>query len=86
MNPPLASGLARFLHHGGIHEAHRFCGFGAELAATIQEAAFHDLDAPVHRVAALDAPIPYSRNLERAVLPQVDGVVDAARRVLGQDR
>ncbi len=69
-----------------IHEAHRFCGFGAELAATIQEAAFNDLDAPVHRVAALDAPIPYSRNLERAVLPQVDDVLAAARRVLGQDR
>lgn len=66
-----------------IHEAHRLCGFGAELAATIQEAAFSDLDAPVHRVAALDAPIPYSRNLERTVLPQVEDVVAAARRVLG---
>jgi pyruvate/2-oxoglutarate/acetoin dehydrogenase E1 component len=69
-----------------VHEAHRFCGFGAELAATIQETAFSDLDAPVLRVAAFDAPIPYSRNLERAVLPQVDDVVAAARRVLGRDR
>ncbi len=69
-----------------VHEAHRTCGFGAELAASIQEAVFDDLDAPVQRVAALDAPIPYSRNLEQAVLPQVDGVVAAARRALAQRR
>lgn len=69
-----------------VHEAHRFCGFGAELAATIQEAVFSELDAPIQRVAALDAPIPYSRNLERAVLPQVESVVTAARRALGQGR
>ena len=62
-----------------VHEAHRFCGFGAELAATIQEKAFHDLDAPVQRVAALDVPIPFSRLLEEAALPQVSGVTAAVR-------
>ncbi|MGB8061876.1 MAG: alpha-ketoacid dehydrogenase subunit beta [Candidatus Sulfotelmatobacter sp.] len=65
-----------------VHEAHRFCGFGAELSAIIQEKAFDDLDAPVERVAALDAPIPFSRPLERTVLPQVDTVVTAARKTL----
>lgn len=67
-----------------VHEAHRVCGFGAELVAAIQEAAFFELEAPIQRVAAQDAPIPYSRNLERAVLPQVEDVVAAARRALDQ--
>lgn len=65
-----------------VHEAHRFCGFGAELAATIQEKGFDELDAPVQRVAALDVPIPFARSLEEAVLPQAEDVVRAIRRVL----
>lgn len=65
-----------------VHEAHRFCGYGAELAATIQEKAFHDLDAPVLRVAALDAPIPFNRSLEKAVLPQVENVIAAVHTSL----
>jgi pyruvate/2-oxoglutarate/acetoin dehydrogenase E1 component len=65
-----------------VHEAHRFCGFGAELAATIQDKAFHDLDAPVERVAALDVPIPFGRLLEEAALPQVSGVIAAVRATL----
>lgn len=65
-----------------IHEAPRFCGFGAELAAAIQEALFYDLDAPVQRVTAQDAPVPYNRILERAVLPQVEAVVTAVRALV----
>ena len=65
-----------------VHEAHRFCGYGAELAATIQEKAFHDLDAPVLRVAALDAPIPFNPSLEKAVLPQVENVIAAVHTSL----
>jgi len=65
-----------------VHEAHRFCGYGAELAATIQERAFHDLDAPILRVAALDVPIPFSRSLEKAVLPQVGNVIAAVHTTL----
>jgi 2-oxoisovalerate dehydrogenase E1 component len=47
-----------------VHEAPRSGGFGAEVAATIAEAAFADLDAPVIRVAALDTPIPADSGLE----------------------
>jgi len=65
-----------------VHEAHRFCGYGAELAATIQETTFHDLDAPVLRVAALDVPIPFNRSLEKAVLPQVENVIAAVHTSL----
>ena len=44
-------------------------GFGGELAAFIADHCFQYLDAPVKRVAALDAPVPYSPPLENAVLP-----------------
>src|SRR5918992_3688879 len=46
-------------------ESHPFAGVGAELAAQIMEHAFDYLDAPVKRVSAADAPMPYARNLER---------------------
>jgi pyruvate dehydrogenase E1 component beta subunit len=65
-----------------VHEAHRFCGFGAELAATIQEKAFHDLKSPVQRIAALDVPIPFNRSLEKTVLPQAGDVVRAVHAIL----
>jgi pyruvate/2-oxoglutarate/acetoin dehydrogenase E1 component len=56
-----------------VHEATRFVGVGAELAATIQELVFDDLDAPIGRVGAEFVPIPYAAPLEGQVLP------DAAR-------
>lgn len=67
-----------------IHEAPRFCGFGAEVAATIEEALFYELDAPVQRVTAQDAPIPYSRPLERAVLPQAETILTRVRSLVGK--
>ena len=63
-------------------EGHRFCGLGAELAAEIQERAFGYLDAPVVRVAARDVPIPTGPEMERAVLPSGQDVIDAAERLL----
>ncbi|HEY3115133.1 MAG TPA: alpha-ketoacid dehydrogenase subunit beta [Chloroflexota bacterium] len=54
-------------------------GFGAELAARIQELAFDDLDAPVARVAGVEVPMPYSFELEKAALPSEAQVVDAVR-------
>jgi pyruvate/2-oxoglutarate/acetoin dehydrogenase E1 component len=65
-----------------LHEATRSCGVGAEVAALIAEEAFEDLDGPVVRVTAPDVPIPFSPPLERAVLPQVDGVREACRELL----
>ena len=51
------------------HEDTMTGGFGGELAALIAEHCFQYLDAPIRRIAALDAPIPYSPPLENAVLP-----------------
>ena len=65
-----------------LHEANRSCGVGAEVSAILAEEAFEDLDGPVVRVTTPDTPIPFSPPLERAVLPQVDGVKEACRELL----
>jgi pyruvate/2-oxoglutarate/acetoin dehydrogenase E1 component len=52
-------------------------GFGAEIAARVQEAAWSDLRGPVQRVAARDGIIPSARGLEDAMLPSASDVVDA---------
>lgn len=54
-------------------------GVGAEVVARVQEAAFDWLDAPVLRVAAAEAPMPYAANLERAAWPSADKVLAALR-------
>ena len=58
-----------------LHEDTRTGGFGAEIAATIAEEAFEQLDGPVRRIAAPDAPVPFSPPLEKAYIPQVADVV-----------
>lgn len=63
------------------HESHRRLGIGAEIAALVQEHAFDYLDAPIERVGAMDVPIPYSQPLESQVLPGVDHIQEAIRRV-----
>jgi 2-oxoisovalerate dehydrogenase E1 component beta subunit len=58
-----------------LHEDTRSGGFGAEIAATIAEEAFEDLDAPLKRITAPDTPVPFSPPLEKAYIPQVEDVV-----------
>jgi 2-oxoisovalerate dehydrogenase E1 component beta subunit len=58
-----------------LHEDTHTGGFGAEIAATIAEEAFEDLDGPVRRLTAPDTPVPFSPPLEKAFIPQVDDVV-----------
>lgn len=65
-----------------VHEATSHAGFGGEIAARIADKAFDALDAPVKRVAALDAPTPFAKTMEEFVLPQVDDVVQAAEAVV----
>jgi 2-oxoisovalerate dehydrogenase E1 component beta subunit len=64
-----------------LHEDTRTGGFGAEIAATIAEEAFEDLDAPVKRMAAPDTPVPFSPQLEKAFIPQVADVVAGLREL-----
>jgi pyruvate/2-oxoglutarate/acetoin dehydrogenase E1 component len=65
-----------------LHEDTHTGGFGAEIAATIAEEAFEDLDAPVKRLTAPDTPVPFSPELEKAFIPQVDDVVASLRALL----
>jgi pyruvate dehydrogenase E1 component beta subunit len=58
-----------------IEENKPFCGVGAQIAATLQEKAFDDLDAPIGRISALDAPAIYSPPLEKKQLPDAARVV-----------
>ncbi len=64
-----------------LHEDTRTGGFGAEIAATIAEEAFEDLDAPVKRIAAPDTPVPFSPPLEKAFIPQVEDVAAGLREL-----
>ncbi len=66
------------------HEAVRFGGFGAEVAAQIQEHAFDHLDAPVGRVAAPFTPIPFTPALENLYLPDATKIADGIRAALAR--
>jgi pyruvate/2-oxoglutarate/acetoin dehydrogenase E1 component len=67
-----------------IDEGWRSVGLSAEIAARIVEGVFYDLDAPVARVCSREVPVPYARHMEEATIPQVAGIVAAARKVLGR--
>ena len=66
------------------HEAVRRMGFGAEVAAVLQEQAFDWLDAPIERVGARFAPLPFSPPMEQFVVPQADDVLAAIRKTVGR--
>jgi 2-oxoisovalerate dehydrogenase E1 component len=63
------------------HEGWKRWGFGAEIAALVQEEAFDWLDAPVARIGMRDVPMPYNDNLERAVIPSQADMQEAIRSV-----
>jgi 2-oxoisovalerate dehydrogenase E1 component beta subunit len=65
-----------------LYEASRTGGIGGEIAALIAEDAFAYLDGPVTRIASLDVPVPTSPLLEKAVLPNVEKVVAAAKKLI----
>ena len=61
-----------------VEENKPFCGVDAQIASLIQEKAFDELDAPIQRLSALDAPAIYSLPLEKLQLPTPDRVVQKA--------
>jgi pyruvate/2-oxoglutarate/acetoin dehydrogenase E1 component len=65
-----------------VHEAVRFCGVGAEIAAQIAQEAFDHLDAPPVRIGAPFTPVPFSPVLEQAWLPNAAKIVDAVTGVV----
>jgi len=66
-----------------IDEGWRSGSISAEVSARIMEGAFYELDAPVARVCSAEVPMPYSKHLEDAALPQVAVIVETARSLVG---
>ena len=65
-----------------VHEDVLTGGFGGEVSAWVAEHCFTDLDAPISRIGATDTHVAYEPTLEKAILPQVEGITAAARRLL----
>ena len=58
------------------------CGFAAEIAALVARDGFDDLDAPVHRLSGVPAPVPYAPVLEAELVPDVPRIGAAIRGLL----
>jgi 2-oxoisovalerate dehydrogenase E1 component len=65
-----------------VHEDNLTAGFGAEIAATLVEEAFFDLDAPIERLTMPDIPSPHSPILLEAALPSVPQIAEAMQRIV----
>lgn len=63
-----------------VEEGHYFCGLGSQVAESIYRDLFDYLDAPIHRIAQSENPMPYAANLEAATLPSVEKIVAAAKQ------
>ena len=61
-----------------VHEDKVTGGIGGEIAARVSQNLFEYLDAPIVRVGSKDTPVPFSRILEKAILPQVEDIYTAA--------
>lgn len=69
-----------------VHEAVRFGGLGAEIAAQIQEAAFDYLDAPVGRIGAPFSPVPFSPALEQHYIPSSASIEVGVREAMFRNK
>jgi 2-oxoisovalerate dehydrogenase E1 component len=65
-----------------VHAATEFCGLGAEIASTINEAMFHKLKAPASRFGAAYAPIAYSKTIETAQIPHAGSIAARVRELV----
>lgn len=65
-----------------VEESLPMYSFGSEIAALLQENMFDYMDAPIKRVAAEDAPLPYSKEIELLALPDAQKVVNAVKEIV----
>ncbi len=61
-----------------VEEGFPFASVGSEIASILIEEAFDYLDAPIKKLASVDAPLPYAANLERLALPKTENIIAAA--------
>jgi pyruvate dehydrogenase E1 component beta subunit len=68
-----------------VHEAPKIGGAGGEIAAMVAEEALEYLDAPIQRIGAPFAPVPFSRPLEKAYVPSEEQIIAGVRKTMGKD-
>ncbi len=74
----------RKTHHAVLVEENKpFCGVDAQISHMIQYKAFDDLDAPIHRVSAIDAPQIYAKPLEDWQIPNEERIITSVLKCLG---
>ena len=76
--PTLRASVTRTRRVVVVDEAWRTGSFAAEIAATLGEQVFYELDAPIARVCGAEVPMPYPKHLEDAALPQPATIAAAA--------
>ena len=81
--PLLRESVARTHRAIVVEEDCRFAGVGAEIAASVGDAAFFELEAPVQRLGGADVPTPYNADLERASIPHSHDISRAVQEMLG---
>jgi pyruvate dehydrogenase E1 component subunit beta len=79
---PVYASVAKTHRAIAVQEQWKPFGAAAEIAASITENAFDELDAPVVRVTGEDVPMPYARNLELLATPNESHIVAAIRKVM----
>jgi pyruvate dehydrogenase E1 component beta subunit len=65
-----------------VDEDYERCGFSAEVVAVVAEKGYHNLKAPVARVANPNIPLPFNKKLEDHILPDVDKIIRAIKNVV----
>ena len=82
----LRTSVEKTNHAVVVEEGWGSYGITAETAATIYEAAFDYLDAPLVRISGREVPMPYNKNMEAACIPTAEQIVAGAKRALGAAR
>jgi pyruvate dehydrogenase E1 component beta subunit len=78
----IASSLKKTGRGVVVEEGHYFAGLCAEIIAELMESCFDYLDAPIDRVAQMETPMPYSKVLEAATLPNRSRIIQAIKKTL----
>ena len=65
-----------------VEEGWRSGSLSAEISSRIQENLFYELDLPVERYCSVEIPMPYSKHMEEAALPQAEGIVEIVKRMV----
>lgn len=79
----ITASVSKTHHLISVEQGWPTCGIGSEILARLMESeVFYQLDQPAIRVTGADVPMPYTKSLEAAALPQAKDVVDVAKRLL----